>query len=87
MRRENFRRLKVFRTLRFRLASTFLALLAIVLAVVGIVGTKMLESVLETPDEQVLNEELDRDAGLPAFRPGRALLVRRSIRIRKKKRR
>ncbi len=75
MRWENFPQLKLFRTLRFRLASTFLALLAIVLTVVGIVGTKTLESVLETRNEQVSERGAVRDARLPAFRSGAALLV------------
>jgi len=70
MRWENFPQLKLFRTLRFRLASTFLALLAIVLVVVGIVGTKMLESVLETRNEQVLNEELSAMRGYLHFDQG-----------------
>jgi heavy metal sensor kinase len=70
MRWENFPQLKLFRTLRFRLASTFLALLAIVLTVVGIVGTKTLESVLETRNEQVLNEELSAMRGYLHFDQG-----------------
>jgi heavy metal sensor kinase len=70
MRWENFPQLKLFRTLRFRLASTFLALLAIVLTVVGIVGTKMLESVVETTNEQVLNEELAAMRGYLHFDQG-----------------
>jgi heavy metal sensor kinase len=70
MRWENFPQLKFFRTLRFRLASTFLVLLAIVLAVVGIVGTKMLESVVETTNEQVLNEELAAMRGYLHFDQG-----------------
>ncbi|MGH9694530.1 MAG: hypothetical protein ACRD5Z_10335, partial [Bryobacteraceae bacterium] len=70
MRWENFPQLKFFRTLRFRLASTFLVLLAIVLAVVGIMGTKMLESVVETTNEQVLNEELAAMRGYLHFDQG-----------------
>src|SRR4051812_41436085 len=70
MRWENFPQLKLFRTLRFRLASTFLALLGIVLVVVGIVGTKTLESVLETRNEQVLNEELSAMRGYLHFDQG-----------------
>jgi heavy metal sensor kinase len=70
MRWEKFPHLKLFRTLRFRLASTFLALLGIVLAVVGIVGTKMLESVIETRSEQVLNEELAAMRGYLHFEDG-----------------
>lgn len=70
MRWDNIPQLKFLRTLRFRLASTFLALLAIVLTVVGIVGTKMLESVLETRNEQVLTEELSALRGYLHFDQG-----------------
>jgi len=70
MRWEKLPQLKFFRTLRFRLASTFLALLGIVLAVVGIVGTKMLESVVETTNEQVLYEELSALRGYLHFDQG-----------------
>jgi heavy metal sensor kinase len=50
--------LKLFRTLRFRLAATFLCVLAAVLLVVGIFGTAMLRSVLENQSEDELNELL-----------------------------
>ncbi len=46
------------RTLRFRLASTFLGLLLIILLVVGIGGTAIIRSVLETRSESTLREEL-----------------------------
>lgn len=49
---------KVFKTLRFRLASTFLLLLMIVLAVVGFAGTKTLQTILENQSEQTLREQL-----------------------------
>lgn len=46
------------RTLRFRLASTFLALLLIILLIVGVGGTAIIRSVLETRSEATLREEL-----------------------------
>lgn len=46
------------RTLRFRLASTFLLLLLIILLVVGVGGTAIIRSVLETRSEATLREEL-----------------------------
>ncbi len=46
------------RTLRFRLASTFLGLLLIILLVVGLGGTAIIRSVLETRSEFTLREEL-----------------------------
>ncbi|HEY3940158.1 MAG TPA: ATP-binding protein [Bryobacteraceae bacterium] len=55
---EKFPQLKFFRTLRFRLASTFMLLLAVVLAVVGSVGTSTLRKLLDTQSEQVLREQL-----------------------------
>lgn len=54
-----FKRLQqVFRTLRFRLASTFLLLLMLVLIVVGFVGIKTLQASLESQSEQILREQL-----------------------------
>jgi heavy metal sensor kinase len=50
--------LKLFRTLRFRLAATFLAVLAAVLLVVFIFGTATLRTVLENQSEDELNELL-----------------------------
>jgi heavy metal sensor kinase len=58
---------RLFRTLRFRLASTFLALLAVVLAVVGVIGTTTLRRLLETQSEQVLREELGAVRGYLHF--------------------
>jgi heavy metal sensor kinase len=51
-------RIKFFRTLRFRLASAFLLLLAISLAAVGFVATTTLRSNLEDQSEQALKEQL-----------------------------
>jgi heavy metal sensor kinase len=50
--------LRLFRTLRFRLASTFLLLLAAVIVLAGIAGTTLLKSVLNTRTEQALRDEL-----------------------------
>ncbi len=61
------RNIKLFRTLRFRLASTFLALLALVLAGVGVIGTTTLRSLLATQSEQVLREELGAMRGYLHF--------------------
>ena len=49
---------RFFRTLRFRLASTFLILLAVVLVLAGIAGTTLLRSVLDTRSDQALRDEL-----------------------------
>src|SRR5947209_13847564 len=46
------------RTLRFRVASTFLLLLTISLTLVGFVGTKTLQSILETQSEQQLRDQM-----------------------------
>jgi heavy metal sensor kinase len=51
-------KVRFFRTLRFRLASTFLLLLAGILAVVGFVGTTTLRTILANQSEQVLREQL-----------------------------
>jgi heavy metal sensor kinase len=48
----------LFRTLRFRLASTFLLLLTAILGVVGVVGTQTLRTILENQSEQTLHEQL-----------------------------
>ena len=56
-----------FRTLRFRLAGTFLLLLAAVLAVVGLVGTKTLQSIVETQSEQTLHDQLGAMRGYIHF--------------------
>lgn len=49
---------KLFRTLRFRLAATFLCVLTTVLLVVGVFGTATLRTVLENQGEQELDELL-----------------------------
>ncbi|HEY7304522.1 MAG TPA: ATP-binding protein [Bryobacteraceae bacterium] len=64
---ERVRRVKLFRTLRFRLASTFLLLLAIVLALVAVVGTITLRSLLATQSEEVLREQLAAIRGYIQF--------------------
>ncbi len=50
--------LKLFRTLRFRLAATFLCVLVCVLLIVGIFGTATLRTVLQNQGEDELNELL-----------------------------
>ena len=49
---------RFFRTLRFRLASTFLILLTVLLVVAGVAGTTLLRSVLETRSEQAVKDKL-----------------------------
>jgi hypothetical protein len=68
---EKLRRVRLFRTLRFRLASTFLLLLAVVLALVGLVGTITLRSLLEIQSEEVLHEQLAAMRGYIQFDDGR----------------
>ena len=58
MRWDKFHRLKLFRTLRFKLASTFLLLLIAVLAVVGFTGTTSLRNILNSQSEDELQEQL-----------------------------
>ncbi len=53
-----FPQFRIFRTLRFRLASTFLVLLTAVLVLAGVGGTTLLRSVLNTRTEQALKDEL-----------------------------
>ncbi|MGH9608382.1 MAG: sensor histidine kinase [Bryobacteraceae bacterium] len=52
------RRFRFVRTLRFRIASTLIVVLAAILALVGFAGTVMLRHILETQSEQTLHEEL-----------------------------
>jgi len=52
------RQITFYRTLRFRLASTFILLLAFVLTAVGFAGTKILRSILENQSEQIVKEQL-----------------------------
>lgn len=49
---------RFFRTLRFRVASTFLLLLTVVLVLVGFVATRTLQSILETQSEEELHEQM-----------------------------
>ena len=49
---------KLFRTMRFRLAGTFLLLMALVLLIVAIAGTETLTNVLENQSNQALQDEL-----------------------------
>jgi heavy metal sensor kinase len=49
---------RFFRTLRFRVASTFLLLLMIVLVLVGFVATKTLQTILETQSEEELHNQM-----------------------------
>lgn len=51
-------RFRIFRTLRFQLASTFLLLLIAVLAIVGAVGTTTLRTILENQSNDELTEQL-----------------------------
>lgn len=56
--RRRLRHITFYRTLRFRLASTFILLLAFVLAAVGYAGTRILRNTLETQSEQIVQEQL-----------------------------
>ncbi len=65
---------RLFRTLRFRLAATFLLLLTAVVAIMGFVGTTTLRTVLATQSDDELKEQLgalkgwidiDPDSGKP----------------------
>jgi heavy metal sensor kinase len=64
---DKVRRVRLFRTLRFRLASTFLLLLAIVLALVGITGTILLRRLLDIQSQEVLHEQLAAMRGYIQF--------------------
>ncbi len=50
--------IKLFRTLRFRLAATFLLLLVAVLAIVGVFGTRTLRTILAEQSEDELREQI-----------------------------
>jgi heavy metal sensor kinase len=63
--------LRVFRTLRVRLAGTFLLLLAVVLVLTGIAGTTLLRSVVNTRSEQSLRDELGAVKGYMHFENGK----------------
>ena len=62
---------RFFRTLRFRLASTFLLLLTVVLIMAGIAGTATLRSVLNNRSEQTLRDELGALKGYLHFDNGK----------------
>jgi heavy metal sensor kinase len=62
-----FRQPKLFRTLRFRLAGTFLLLLALVLALFAIAGTTTLNYILENQSNQTLLDELGALKGYVHF--------------------
>jgi heavy metal sensor kinase len=64
---KRIRSIPIFRTLRFRLASTFLLLLTFITVAVGIAGTVMLRWILETHTEQTLLEELGAFRGYVRF--------------------
>jgi heavy metal sensor kinase len=66
---------KLFRTLRFRLASTFLLSLAVVLTVVGVAGTQTLRTILDDQSKAVLQEQLGALRGYIHFRdqPGQGI--------------
>jgi heavy metal sensor kinase len=60
----------LFRTLRFRLASTFLFLLTAMLGLVGVVGTTTLRTVLANQSEQTLHEQMAALKGWIRFEDG-----------------
>jgi heavy metal sensor kinase len=55
---DRFPQLKLFRTLRFRLAGTYLFIFAVVLVLVAIAGTTNLNHILESESVQTLDDEL-----------------------------
>lgn len=55
---KRLRQITFYRTLRFRLASIFILQLALVLVLVGFVGTKILRSILDNQSEQIVREQL-----------------------------
>ncbi|MBV8072160.1 MAG: HAMP domain-containing protein, partial [Acidobacteriaceae bacterium] len=64
------RSVKLFRTLRFQLASVFILLLAIVLGLVGVLGTTTLHTILENQSEETLHEQLGALRGWIKFEGG-----------------
>jgi heavy metal sensor kinase len=64
----------LLRTLRFTLAATFLGLLLIILLVVGLAGTAIIRSVIETHSEDTLREELAALKGYLHFDKGIPIL-------------
>ncbi|MBV8550114.1 MAG: HAMP domain-containing protein [Acidobacteriaceae bacterium] len=67
---QRLRRVKLFRTLRFRLASTFILLFAIILALVGVLGTATLRTLLENQSEETLRDQLGALRGWIKFEAG-----------------
>jgi len=55
---QRIRSITIFRTLRFRLASTFLLLLTVITIALGLVGTALLRTILAGQSEQALVDEL-----------------------------
>jgi heavy metal sensor kinase len=66
---QRIRSIRILKTLRFRLASTFLLLLSFVTIAVGIAGTQLLKSILTTRTEDTLTEELTALRGYMYFDP------------------
>ncbi len=66
---KKLREVRLFRTLRFRLAATFLLLLTGVLAIMGFVGTTTLRTVLATQSDDELKEQLGALKGWIEFDP------------------
>lgn len=64
------RSVKLFRTLRFQLASVFILLLAIVLGLVGVLGTTTLHTILANQSEETLHEQLGALRGWIKFEGG-----------------
>jgi heavy metal sensor kinase len=58
MLRQRIRHVTFFRTLRFRLAGTFLLLLTLVLLLVGVVVTTTLHSILNSQSEEAVRDQL-----------------------------
>jgi heavy metal sensor kinase len=61
---------QLFRTLRFRLASSFVALLTLVLAFVYFAGTKSLQTILENQSQEELREQIGALKGYIRFEDG-----------------
>jgi heavy metal sensor kinase len=64
---QRIRNIRIFRTMRFRLASTFLVLLICITVALGAVGMALLRSILQTRAEQALEEELTAFRGYLHF--------------------
>lgn len=64
---ERIRGISIFKTLRFRLASTFLLLLTLVTIAAGFAVTQLLSSILETRTEENLAEQLTALRGYHHF--------------------